>query len=245
MPSPTGPTAHARQLLLVVAPSWESCVGQLQRYARLTPEAAWQPVGEGMAVSLGRAGLGWGRGLHVPVAGSLRLKREGDGRAPAGVFAISSLFGEAAPDRPPASAAKLPYQQTTADLKAIDDPASRYYNRIVDQSRLASPDWRSCEDMRRADSRYVIGAVIDHNVEAVVPGAGSCIFLHVRAGAGVPTAGCTALALADMQTLASWLDAAAAPVLVQLPQCELGNWRTPWGLPSAVAVCGDSARPAG
>jgi L,D-peptidoglycan transpeptidase YkuD (ErfK/YbiS/YcfS/YnhG family) len=172
--------AACRQLLLCLAADGEASAARLQRFAR-QPAAPWQAVGAAVPVMLGRAGLAWGRGLHAPVAGGLPDKREGDGRAPAGVFAISELFGTAAPDSAFARAAKLPYRQATADLKAIDDPASVYYNRIVDQATLARPDWASCEDMLRADERYAIGAVVAHNSDPVVPGAGSCIFMHVWA----------------------------------------------------------------
>ncbi|MBU1366081.1 MAG: hypothetical protein KKE51_19865 [Gammaproteobacteria bacterium] len=221
--------ASSRQLVFVVAPAWDSKAAQLQRFERAGSDGEWQPVGPAIAVSLGHAGLAWGRGLHPVVDG--REKREGDGCAPAGVFAITALFGDAAPDSPFARAAKLPYLAATLDLKAIDDPASAHYNRIVDQSVVA-PDWASCEDMLRPDERYAIGAIIAHNAEPRVPGAGSCIFLHVWAGPGVPTAGCTAMALADMSQIVGWLDASAAPLLVQLPQAEYAARRAAWGLPT-------------
>ncbi|PKO46445.1 MAG: hypothetical protein CVU31_10020 [Betaproteobacteria bacterium HGW-Betaproteobacteria-4] len=218
----------SRQLVVVVAPHWDSTVARLQRFARAGSDGDWQPVGPAIAVSLGRAGLAWGRGLHPAVDG--RGKREGDGCAPAGVFAITALFGDAL-DSPLARAARLPYLAATLELKAIDDPASAHYNRIVDQS-VVVPDWASCEDMLRPDERYAIGAVVAHNAEPPVPGAGSCIFLHVWAGPGVPTAGCTAMALADMSEIAGWLDASAAPLLVQLPLAEYAARRAAWGLPN-------------
>ncbi len=182
-------------------------------------------------MSLGRSGLAWGRGLHPPVGGAGREKREGDGRAPAGIFAITALFGYAAADSPFARVARLPYLCATPDLKAIDDPASAHYNRIVDQSAVAHPDWVSCEDMRRCDQRYAIGAVVAHNSDQPVPGAGSCIFLHVWADEGGATAGCTAMPLTDMTEIAGWLDGAAAPLLVQLPWTEYERLREAWGLP--------------
>lgn len=224
--------ASAGQLLLMVAPNWQSSGAHLQRFERWRPDGDWQPVGPAIAVSLGKSGLAWGRGRHAPLAGP--QKREGDGCAPAGIFAITALFGYAAPDSPLARAAKLPYQAATPDLKAIDDPASAHYNRIVDQSAVARADWASCEDMLRSDERYAIGAVVAHNAEPSVPGAGSCIFLHVWAGEGVPTAGCTAMALADMREIAGWLDASAAPLLVQLPQAEYAARRAAWGLPTCL-----------
>ena len=224
--------AACRQLLLVIAGDWESSIGRLQRFARQRTDAAWCAVGDPTAVSLGRAGLAWGRGLHPAPAPDQPEKCEGDGRAPAGAFAISALFGAAAKGSDLARAAKLPYLCATPDLKCIDDPVSIHYNRIVDQSAIAPPDWSSCEDMLRCDERYAVGAVVAHNAEPVVPGAGSCIFLHVWAAPGVPTAGCTALALADMRALAGWLDAGAAPLLVQLPRAAYERCRVAWGLPA-------------
>jgi hypothetical protein len=221
----------SRQLLLVVAEDWASSAGQLRRFARESVDGKWLPVGKPVAVSLGRSGLAWGRGLHPPFGGAGPEKREGDARAPAGVFAISALFGTAGAESDLARAAKLPYLCATRDLKCIDDPASAHYNRIVDQTSIARPNWTSCEDMLRSDGRYAVGALVGHNCDPVAPGAGSCIFLHVWAAPGMPTAGCTAMALADMTEIAGWLDGAAAPVLVQLPRAEYERRRAGWGLP--------------
>lgn len=220
-----------RQLLLIVASAWESSEARLQRCVRTGGEASWAAVGESVPVSLGRAGLAWGRGLHPSPEGSPREKREGDGCAPAGIFAITGLFGYADSGSALAQAAKLPYLSASGALKCIDDSASRHYNRIVDQDRVAEIDWQSCEDMLRRDLRYELGAVIAHNDGQPVAGAGSCVFLHVWEAPGVPTAGCTAMSLADMTALAGWLDGAMAPLLVQLPRDEYLKWRESWALP--------------
>lgn len=226
------PTSASRQLLLVVAEDWTSTAGRMQRFARAGVDGVWLPVGMPLAAVLGRCGLAWGRGLHPPAGTGEPEKCEGDGRAPAGVFAITALFGA---DSALARAAKLPYLCATSDLKCIDDSSSVHYNRIVDQAAVAQPDWASCEDMLRGDERYAVGAVVAHNAEPVLAGCGSCIFLHVWAAPGMPTAGCTAMALADMCMLAGWLDAAAKPLLVQLPQAAYERCRATWGLPSVAA----------
>ena len=229
------PLALSRQLLLVVAPDWGSSSAQLQRFARTHADGDWRQVGAPLAVGLGKSGLGWGLGLHEAVVGTGPVKREGDGRAPAGIFAITALFGDAAPDAPLARGAKLPYRWASHDLKCIDDPASEHYNRIVDQSRLEQRDWTTCEDMRRDDQCYALGAVVAHNSESPVAGAGSCIFLHVWKREGVPTAGCTAMSLADMGEIFGWLDGATKPLLVQLPREAYEGWRQAWGLPTLAA----------
>jgi L,D-peptidoglycan transpeptidase YkuD (ErfK/YbiS/YcfS/YnhG family) len=223
--------ASSRQLLRVLAPGWDNPVAQLQRFERARRDGDWQTVGSPVKVALGKSGLAWGRGLHPQIGGAGPEKREGDGCAPAGVFAITALFGYASPERAFVGAAKLPYLCATRDLKCIDDPASAHYNRIVDQLEAAQPDWASCEEMLRSDQRYAVGAVVAHNGERPVPGVGSCIFLHVWEREGVPTAGCTAMSLADMSEIGGWLDGAAGPLLVQLPQVEYERLREVWALP--------------
>lgn len=217
-------------------------MGQLQRYQRMSSAGGWQAVGRVIPVSLGKSGLAWGRGVHSLPDAPGREKQEGDGCSPAGIFSITALFGYAAPDSALALGAKLPYLSVTDNLKAIDDPASAHYNRIIDQSTVARPDWASCEDMLRHDQRYAVGAVVAHNAQPPVAGAGSCIFLHVWEAPDRPTAGCTAMALDNMSQIAGWLDAAARPVLVQLPQAEYERWRDGWVLPALPAVfpVGDS-----
>lgn len=224
------PLTNSRQLLRVLADDWSSTGGMLQRFSRSTAAAPWQACGEPVAVSLGRAGLAWGIGLHAAVDDGNPHKTEGDGRAPAGLFALTALFGEAGPDSAVAQSLRLPYRCATGDLRCVDDPASRHYNRLVDRRDVAV-DWVSAEEMRRSDGRYAIGAVIAHN-PAGIAGAGSCIFLHVHEAPGVPTAGCTAGDPLAVQDVCAWLDAAARPVLVQLPRAESVRRAAAWQLPA-------------
>ena len=225
------PLAASCQLLRVVADDWASTTAQLRRFERTRRGAGWTPVGDAIKVSLGQSGLAWGIGLHREVSADGPVKREGDRRAPAGVFAITALFGSA--DQELARSARLPYLAATRELKAIDDPASRHYNRIVEQSALAEIDWVSHEDMLRGDDRYAIGAVVAHNSPQPTPGAGSCIFIHVWHSKDVPTAGCTAGALSDIAKLCAWLDGASSPVLIQLPRAEYERYQAAWALPPA------------
>ncbi len=219
--------AGARQLLLAVAPAWDASAGQAQLYERRSASAPWRALGQRVPVSFGRAGLAWGRGLHHPGARPGPLKREGDGRSPAGVFALRGLVGYA-----PAAAdhVKLPYRQATAGLRCVDDPASPHYNQWVDESEVPR-DWTSAEDMRRPDDLYRWVVWVAHNDAPPQAGAGSCIFLHQRARPDAVTAGCTAFDPADIERLLDALDPAAQPVLVQLPAAEHARLARAWGLP--------------
>ena len=219
--------AESRQLVVVVTTGWTATRGTLHQFARAGTEAPWSRVGAGVPVVVGRAGLGWGRGLHGR-AGAGPVKSEGDGRAPAGVFALTAGFGYAPADSVDTG---LPYVRATRDVECVDDSESTQYNRIVDRTEVV-PDWSSHEEMRRGDILYRRGVVVDHNASPTVAGGGSCIFIHVWRGPDSTTSGCTAMAEDELATAMAWLTADAAPLLVQLPAAEYARLRRSWGLPS-------------
>jgi L,D-peptidoglycan transpeptidase YkuD (ErfK/YbiS/YcfS/YnhG family) len=203
LPRPTIPLGGSRQCLLVITPSWTSTSGVLTVFTRSGDDTAWIQRGGKIPVVLGKNGLAWGRGLACVRSFPGPVKKEGDERAPAGIFRLSSAFGYA-----PATEArgiKLPYIAITSQSEAIDDPASHYYNQLVERSRISVPDWRSSEKMQRADDVYRWGVVVDHNTPPT-KGAGSCIFLHVWRGPASVTAGCTAMAEPNLKALIAWLD---------------------------------------
>ncbi|MEO7319776.1 MAG: hypothetical protein ABIZ56_12370, partial [Chthoniobacteraceae bacterium] len=90
------------------------------------------------------------------------------------------------------------------------------YNRIVDSTRVPVRDWRSAERMVQIPA-YALGIVVAHNPENM-PGAGSCIFLHLWLGQRGGSAGCTILREKDLAELGRWLDPTQHPVLIQLPR---------------------------
>jgi D-aminopeptidase len=218
--------AESRQMVLSVSAGWDQTRAILQPYARPAPDAPWVPVGSPIEASLGRAGLAWGRGLH-PNGLPGPEKREGDGKSPAGVFDLRLVTGyaKAAP-----SDTRMPYRETTATLRCVDDARSVHYNRLADEA-TAKKDWSSAEDMHRKDDLYRLVVWVGHNDAPVVPGGGSCIFLHLRSGPDATTSGCTAFEPAPMERLLRWLDPASRPVLVQLPEAEYRARAAEWGLP--------------
>lgn len=213
-----------RQVVLVLADRVDAPTARLWQLERSGPEEGWVCRAGPARASVGRNGLAWGCGPHTPAAPPddltvWRLKREGDGCAPAGVFALPFAFGTAVPDD--ASWLRLPYVHATPSLRGVDDPESRFYNQLVDEARLPTgvhPDWRSREVMRRDDGLYDWGIFVAHNHPQPVGGRaarGSCIFIHRWKSAGEGTAGCTALGQRDLRSLLHWLDASAHPMLVQ------------------------------
>lgn len=220
--------ADAQQLVLVTTADWNATDGVLRRYER--DGHGWRPVGDATPITVGRAGSAWGLGLHGPQPSGPQ-KREGDGRAPAGVFGIGTAFGYAE-----TASTALPYRAMTASDYCIDVSASPLYDRIVDARQVGQAAVAgSTEPMRRdlhadGDQRYKLGFVIEHN-PAHRAGAGSCIFAHLWKAPGEATAGCTAMAEPAMQQLLGWLDPKRKPVFVLMPVAELERLRQPWELP--------------
>jgi D-alanyl-D-alanine dipeptidase len=218
--------ASARQLVLVVTPSWDTTSGTLRRYTRASVRAPWRRVGAAVPVVVGASGLAWG--ADSLGAADDPHKREGDGRSPAGVYPLDGTFGFA-----PASAMshlRMPYVPLVAGTECVDDTASEHYNTVVDRNQVPSVDWKSAEHMRRI-AQYQRGVLVGYNTRPVIRGNGSCIFLHIWDGPGSSTAGCTAFPRADVERLVAWLDASKHPVLVQLPAAEYARLRSRWALP--------------
>jgi L,D-peptidoglycan transpeptidase YkuD (ErfK/YbiS/YcfS/YnhG family) len=116
---------------------------------------------------------------------------EGDGISPLGCWPIRRVLYRADRLAPPATAfAVAPIAPGDG---WCDAPDHALYNRPV---RL--PFAASHEEMWRADALYDLVVVLGHNDDPVVPGAGSAIFLHVARPDYGPTAGCAALARADL-----------------------------------------------
>jgi L,D-peptidoglycan transpeptidase YkuD (ErfK/YbiS/YcfS/YnhG family) len=223
--------SSATQLILVTTPDWNAPAGTLRTFERVGGH--WKQIGDATAVTIGRSGAAWGLGLNdVPADGP--QKREGDGRSPAGVFAIGTAFGYAWN-----ATTALPYAPMDAGDYCIDVPDSALYNRIVDAREVgADAVAGSTEPMRRdlhanGDQRYRLGFVIEHNA-AARPGAGSCIFAHLWKSPKDATAGCTAMADAQMERILAWLDAGQHPIFVLLPDAEYARRATAWQLPAPI-----------
>jgi len=225
---------HSTEMVVVTTSDWNASAATLQRYQREQPKKPWQAVGAPITVVVGKNGLGWGSGL-LPIHSSLLqasdpVKKEGDGKAPAGVFGLSKAFGYAPQEQ---TGWKMPYLNLTSSIQCVDDTNSKFYNTVVDASKV-SPDWGSHENeqMRRSDDLYLWGILVDHNTNPPVAGRGSCIFMHIWRGPGQPTVGCTAMPQTDLETLIGWLDPERKPVLVQLPAAQYQKLQKQWHLPA-------------
>jgi len=219
------PLQHVEQLIVSIAPTWDSQRGTLQLFQRKNGQ--WQPASTVYPALYGKNGLAWGRGLAGQEQPGLK-KVEGDKRAPAGIFEIGKIYTS---DSALPAGADFPFHTVTRNDAWPDDPSLPLYNRLVTIDPAAPPPWFEKQKMRHGDSAYRWRVEIRHNSDPIVPGAGSAIFFHIRRGPTRPSAGCTVLAEPDLVSLIRWLRAPANPHYVLLTRDEyLQKWRS-WSLP--------------
>jgi L,D-peptidoglycan transpeptidase YkuD (ErfK/YbiS/YcfS/YnhG family) len=222
-----------RQLVVAIAPSWDAMSGSAQRFER--GAGGWQSVGRPWPVLFGRSGLAWGRGVRGQDEKGLH-KVERDGRAPAGLFRIGSIYTY---DRALPRGSDYPFHTVTAADAWVDDVNHPKYNQHVIVDPDNPPPWYAKQRMRLGDFAYRWLVEIRHNSDPPVPGRGSAIFLHIRRGPQKPSAGCTTMAEGNLITLIQWLRAGSRPHFVLLPRSEyIAKWKA-WNLPPPSGVAGE------
>jgi hypothetical protein len=87
----TGVDPDTRQLIVAIAPDWNTDHGSLRLYER-DAGGPWRAVTEAWPVLLGKNGLAWGRGVAGQEEAGVH-KVEKDKRAPAGIFKVGDVYG--------------------------------------------------------------------------------------------------------------------------------------------------------
>jgi D-alanyl-D-alanine dipeptidase len=221
------PLPASRQMLLVVTDNWDAIPGTMQRFERQGKTSAWKPAGPPFPIVVGKSGLAWDGTLQMPAGNAAPLKREADGKSPAGVFRIGTAFGQSAEKL---SGLRLPYLFLADNIECVDDAASSHYNQLLTRQSVTDANWQSSEKMW-SEPLYKWGAVVAYNTPETRTGAGSCIFLHTWRARDRGTAGCTAMAEDNLVSTLRWLDPNKNPVIVQLPRTAYERVKKEWALP--------------
>lgn len=203
-----GTVITGNQLLVALAESRDSSMVKIYAFERTV--LGWELRTGPLAGVTGRNGF-------AP-AGD---KREGDGRAPTGLFALESAFGYAA-----SITSSMPYQQATENDLWVDDLLSPDYNTWVKRGQTSAT---SFEVMKLADNRYRHGLITGYNRKPVVKGYGSGIFVHAWLEAGYTTSGCVAFDETELIKLLAWLDPLQQPQILMGTRQDLA---TVAGLPA-------------
>jgi L,D-peptidoglycan transpeptidase YkuD (ErfK/YbiS/YcfS/YnhG family) len=172
------PLHRATRLIIVTVPGMTSVKATLHTFERKTPaDAGWQRSGPPETAVVGSNGIGWADNFSHLARKDEPIKREGDKRTPAGIFRVAGPFGFEA------SSLSGYTRLSRGNSFCIEDPASRLYGKIVDKRIAASV--KQSEDMS-ADPSLKSGMIVDYPARRGAK-AGSCIFVHVWAGAEVGT----------------------------------------------------------
>lgn len=112
---------------------------------------------------------------YIGKNGVTNNKIEGDGKTPLGEFELGIILSM--------------QKNITEDMYWIDDPKSKYYNQLVDVTKIEK-DWNSAEHLidYPVEYEYLIEVKTNPNN---IPGKGSALFLHCENGK--ETAGCIAI----------------------------------------------------
>lgn len=130
---------------------------------------------------------------------------EGDKCTPTGIYSLTRAFGH---EENPGT--KLNYMVLNGTQYWVDDPNSKYYNTL--QFGEANGRWNSAENLSEVGRAYNYVVVINYNMDPVVPGKSSAIFLHVDNG--FPTSGCVAVKQDKMVEILKWLNPKDNPKIV-------------------------------
>ncbi len=214
------------QTVVVITDDWDKTTGTATLFERKNTKSEWKRNGESFPIVVGRSGLAWAELLNGDID-MAKIKQEGDGNAPAGLFPLTSAFGTGS--KP--SGVRMPYTKLDEYTECVDDSKSSFYNRIVNRMQVGNFDWKSSEKMASIMPEYELGVFVAYNTFPVEKGRGSCIFLHVWKDAETPTAGCTAMESRNMERVVVWLSPAKTPYLVQMPKKVYDSRQKAWKLP--------------
>lgn len=224
-PPVKSPFVESLQAVVVTTDSPTAIQGKAQLFERKNAKSKWKRLGDDFPVVVGRGGLGWS--ADSAPAGASDLKKEGDGRSPAGLFPLTFAFGR--PDKP--GEVKLSYSKLEGYSECVDDVASIHYNRLVDRLKVGNFDWKSSEKMLEVGPEYDLGVFVAYNSYPVRRGDGSCIFLHIWKDASTGTSGCTAMKRDDLLRILNWADPNKKPYLVQMTESDHRKFTKAWNLP--------------
>jgi len=223
-----------QQLIIGIAPNKNSSHVTLSMHEK--SNTGWKQDGAAWKGRLGRKGLAWGIGLH-PRNMEGAKKKEGDGRAPAGIFRIGSESGFAFGYAPVIKKLPtLPYKVITSRDLWVEDSKSTYYNRHILLPYQPKSKWEKEAQMRQGDHAHSLKLFIAHNEgtekKRAIANAGSSIFFHIwRGGGSKPTAGCTTMHETKLKELISKIDPNKNPVYILLTASDYKKYRTSWKLP--------------
>lgn len=182
------------QLLTVTAPRLKTTAATFRAWRR--DGACWRQVAGPYTARVGWNGLRTNR-------------HEGDGTTPIGTFPIlPRMYGNASNP-----GVRFGYTRLRCGDWWVEDPHSAAYNTFQRIGCGIRPPFKvTTPDMSKSPEAYAYVAVIGFNMNPIVPGRGSGVFLHVQVHSS--TNGCVSLPRPQLLRVLRWLRPAPAPQIV-------------------------------
>ena len=121
-------------------------------------------------------------------------KSEGDQITPKGKFKITSILYRK--DRIANFKSRITKKSIKKNMGWCDDPNSKYYNKLI-----KFPFKHSAEKLYRKDATYDLILVLNYNLNPIVKGKGSAIFIHIAKKNYKKTLGCIAVKKNDLKKI--------------------------------------------
>ena len=131
--------------------------------------------------------------------GLSKNKTEGDGCTPVGTFKLNKIMYR--PDKINNFKSNLETEIIEKRDGWCDDINSELYNQ-----KIIFPYELSAENLYRHDDLYDLICIIDYNLNPIIKGKGSAIFLHVASSDYSPTHGCVAIKKDELIEIAKKLN---------------------------------------
>ena len=131
--------------------------------------------------------------------GLSKNKTEGDGCTPVGTFKLNKIMYR--PDKINNFKSNLETEIIEKGDGWCDDIESDLYNQ-----KINFPFNHSAEHLYRNDDLYDIVCIIDYNLNPIIKGKGSAVFLHVATDDYSPTQGCVAIKKDELLSIAQNFD---------------------------------------
>ena len=186
---------------MVTSNGYGTSVATIETFNKVN--SVWRPVFGAISGRIGSRGFS---GNYV----------EGDPTTPTGVYSIgATMYGI-----DPCPGVRYRYHQLVPDDYWDENPDSPTYHTFVHGTNPGA----GSEALWQVAPQYNYFAVVNYNIPAVPanPPRGSAIFLHVINTGG--TAGCVALARANLVRVLDWLDPTASPRIVTTSSQHLARY---------------------
>jgi L,D-peptidoglycan transpeptidase YkuD (ErfK/YbiS/YcfS/YnhG family) len=195
------PQPAGSQLITVEAATTRTTHATLRTWRRVGD--CWIAAGGPYAARVGHNGI-------------RKSRREGDGTTPIGTFRIGRVMygNEANPG------VRFRYQRLRCGDWWNEDPSSPTYNTLQRLRCGQRPPFKvKSPGMWEERAAYPYLAVVEFNMNPVIAGRGSGIFLHAQTGG--PTNGCISLRRSELVHVLRWLRPSAAPRITIGTRSEL------------------------